>query len=74
MNVVKLTALSNSRRKTFSEILLRVRPPENQSANLILPEYLNFGEITVCKISVADCREDAEAPPSRVFAHRGFYT
>ena len=64
VNVVKLTVLSNSRRKTFSEILLRVHPPENQSTNLILPEYLNFGEITVCKVSVADCREDAEAPPA----------
>ena len=64
VNVVKLTVLSNSRRKTFSEILLRVRPPENQSTNLILPEYLNFGEITVCKVLIADCREDAEAPPT----------
>ena len=60
VNVVKLTALSNSRRKTFSEILLRVCPPENQSATLTLPEYLNFGDITVCKVSVADCREDGE--------------
>ena len=64
VNVVKLTVLSNSRRKTFSEILLRVHPLENQSTNLTLPKYLNFGEITVCKVSVADCREDAEAPPA----------
>ena len=64
MNVVKLTVLSNSRRKTFSEILLRVHPPENQSTNLTLPEYLNFGEITVCKVSVTDCHEDGEPRPS----------
>ena len=63
VNYVKLTVLSNSRRKTFSEILLGVRPPENQSTNLTLPEYLNFGEITCCKILIADCCEDAEAPP-----------
>ncbi len=62
MNVVKLTVHSNSKWKTFSEILLRVRPPENQSTNLTLPEYLNFGEITVYKVLIADCREDAEAP------------
>lgn len=63
VNVVKLTALSNSKRKTFSEVLLGVRPPENQTTNLTLPEYLNFGEITVCKVLITDCREDAEAPP-----------
>ena len=60
VNIVKLTALSNSKRKTFSEILLHVCPPENQSATLTLPEYLNFGDTTVCKVSVADCREDGE--------------
>ena len=64
VNYVKLTAFSNSKRKTFSEILLGVRPPENQTTNLTLPEYLNFGEITVCKVSVVDCREDAEASPA----------
>ena len=62
VNYVKLTALSNSKRKTFSEILLGVRPPENQTTNLTLPEYLNFGEITVCKVLITDCREDVEAP------------
>ena len=60
VNLVKLTVRSNSKRKTFSEILLHVCPPENQSATLTLPEYLDFGEITVCKVSVADCREDGE--------------
>ena len=64
VNFVKLTVLSNSRRKTFSEILLAVHPPENQSAKLTLPEYLNFGEITVCKVSVIDPCEDAEGPPA----------
>lgn len=64
VNFVKLTVLSNSRRKTFSEILLSVRPPENQSAKLTLPEYLNLGEITVCKVSVVDHRDNAEALPA----------
>ena len=62
VNIAELTVISNSRRKTFSKILLGVRPPDNQSANMTLPEYLNFGEITVCKVSIADCREDAAAP------------
>ena len=74
VNRVKLTVLSNSRRKTFGEIFLAVRPPENQFPNLTLPKYLNFGEITVCKVLIADYREDAEGPPCRVFAHRRFYT
>ncbi len=63
VNVVKLTVLSNSERQTFSEILLGVRPPENQSVNLTLPEYLNLGEITVCKVLIANRCEDAAAPP-----------
>ena len=60
VNVVKLTVYSNSRSNKFSEIFLRVSSPENQEATLTLPEYLDFGEITVCKVSVADCREDRE--------------
>lgn len=64
VNIAKLNLISNSKRKTFSQILLGVRPPENQSTNLTLPQYLDFGEITVCKVSIADCREDAEAPPA----------
>ena len=63
VNYVKLTVLSNSKRKTFSEILLGVHSPENQSTKLTLPEYLNLGEITVCKVLIADCREDMEALP-----------
>ncbi len=61
-NIVKLSILSNSKRKTFSEILLRVQPPSTQSTNLTLPEYINFGEITTYKVSIADNREDAAAP------------
>ena len=49
-NIVKLSILSNSKRKTFSEILLRVQPPCTQSTNLTLPEYINFGEITTYKV------------------------
>ncbi len=61
-NIVKLSILSNSKRKTFSEILLRVQPPCTQSTNLTLPEYINFGEITTYKVSIADNREDATVP------------
>lgn len=59
-NIVKLSILSNSKRKTFSEILLRVQPPCTQSTNLTLPEYINFGEITTYKVSIADKREGTE--------------
>ncbi len=62
VNTAELSVISNSKRKTFSKILLGVHPPDNQSARLTLPEYLNFGEITVCKVSIADNREDETAP------------
>ena len=62
VNTAELTVLSNSRRKTFSKILLGVHPIDNQSTHLTLPEYLNFGEIIVCKVSIADSRKDAAAP------------
>ena len=62
VNTAELNVISNSKRKTFSKILLGVHPPDNQSTRLTLPEYLNFGEITVCKVSIADNCEDATAP------------
>ena len=62
VNTAELNVISNSKRKTFSQILLGVQPPDNQSTRLTLPEYLNFGEITVCKVSITDNREDAAAP------------
>ena len=61
-NKGKLSVISSSKRKTFSEILLRVQPPDTQSTNLTLPEYINFGEITACKVSIADKREGTEVP------------
>lgn len=61
VNTAELNVISNSRRKTFSKILLGVQPPEGESTNLALPEYLNFGEITVYKVLVADSRENAAA-------------
>lgn len=62
VNTAELNVISNSKRKTFSKILLGIHPPDNQSTHLILPEYINFGEITVYKVSIADSREDAAAP------------
>ena len=64
VNTAELKVISNSKRKTFSQILLGVQPPEDQSTNLVLPEHLNFGEITVYKVLVADGRKDAIAPPA----------
>ncbi len=61
-NVVELSVVSSSKRKTFSKILLRVQPPDPQSPNLTLPEYINFEEITTCKVSIADKREGTEVP------------
>ena len=63
VTTAELNVISNSKRKTFSKILLGIQPPEGQSTNLVLPEYLNFGEITVYKVLIADSREDA-APPT----------
>lgn len=59
-NVVKLSILSNSKRKTFSDILLHVKPSNSQRTNLTLPEYINFGEITTYKVCIADKREGTE--------------
>ena len=64
VNVAELHLISNSKRKTFSEILLGVRPPENQTSNLTVPDYINFGEITVWKVALADRREDESTPPA----------
>lgn len=61
-NIVELNAISNSKRKTFSKITLDVQPPNDQSTDITLPEYINFGEITAYKILVADNREDSDAP------------
>ena len=62
VNVAELHFVSNSKRKTFSEILLGVRPPENQTSHLTVPDYINFGEITVWKVVLAN-RHLLSAPP-----------
>ena len=67
VNVAKLPLISKPKQKSFDEILLGVRPPDNQSANLMVPEYINFGEITACKVSIADHREDESKPPVDFF-------
>lgn len=51
-NVAKLKLISKPLRKNFSDITLEVQSPEDQSAKLVVPEYINFGEITACKISI----------------------
>ena len=72
VNTAELNVISNSKRKTFSKILLGIHPPDNQSTHLTLPEYLNFGEITVCKVLIADSREDAA--PTAEFLLIGDFT
>ncbi len=62
INVVKLSVISNSKRKTFSDILLGVQSPNDQPPNLTLPDYINFGEISVYKITIKREREDAPSP------------
>ena len=54
VNVAKLPLISKPKQKSFDEILLGVRPPDNQASKLMVPEYINFGEITACKVSIAD--------------------
>lgn len=66
-NIAELKLISKPQRKTFSDITLEVHPPENQSANIVVPEYINFGEITACKVSIADHRADESKPPVDFF-------
>ena len=66
-NVAELKLISKPQRKTFTDISLNVHLPEDQSANLMVPEYINFGEITACKVSIADHREDESKPPVDFF-------
>ncbi|RKU25057.1 hypothetical protein C6497_16925 [Candidatus Poribacteria bacterium] len=67
VNVAKLKLISKPQRKTLSGITLEVHPPEEESTNLVMPEYINFGEITACKVSIADHREDESKPPVDFF-------
>lgn len=67
VNVAKLKLISKPQRKTLSGITLEVNPPEEKSADLVVPEYINFGEITACKASIADHREDESKPPVDFF-------
>ena len=54
MNVAELHLISNSKRKTFSKVLLRVRPPVDQLPKVKVPEYINFGEIAVWHVSLTN--------------------
>ena len=67
VNVAELKLISKPQRKTFSDITLEVHPSEDQSEKLVVPEYINFGEITACKVSIADHREDESKPPVDFF-------
>ena len=66
-NVAELKLISKPQRKTFTDISLNVHLPEDQSANLMVPEYINFGEITVLKVSIADHRADESKSPVDFF-------
>ena len=64
VNVAELKLISKPQRKMFSDIKLEVHPPEDQPAKLVVPEYINFGEITACKVSITDLRGDESEPPT----------
>ena len=61
VNCAKLELISNSRRKTFSKMLLKVCLAKNQFPNVTVPEYINFGESTVWNVSLTDSRKDETA-------------
>ena len=61
VNSAELNLISNSKRKTFSKVLLEVHPSEDSSPNLSVPEYISFGEITVWNISITSHQEDETA-------------
>ena len=61
VNTAELKLISNSRRKTFSKVLLGAPPPDAESPNVTVPEYINFGEITVWNVSLTDSRKDETA-------------
>ncbi len=67
VNMAELKLISKPQRKTFTDITLEVHPPEDQSTKLVVPEYINFGEITACKVSIADHRGDESKPPVDFF-------
>ena len=58
VNVAELKLISNSKKKTFSQILLRVHPPDDRSPALTVPEYVNFAEITVWNVSMTSGQKD----------------
>ena len=57
-NAAELHLISNSKRKTFSKVLLRVRPPMDQTPKVKVSEYINFGEIAAWRVSLTDAREN----------------
>lgn len=67
MNVAELHLISNSKRKTFSKVLLRVRPPVDQLPKVKVPEYINFGEISVWRISLTNARENVTSKDADFF-------
>ncbi len=66
-NIAELKLISKPQRKTFTDISLNVHLPEDKSANLMVPEYINFGEITACKVSIVDHRDEESKPPVDFF-------
>ena len=67
VNVAELELISNSKRKTFSKVLLGVRPPIDQTPKVTVPEYINFGEIAVWHVSLTNSRENDTPKTSDFF-------
>ena len=53
VNIAELNLVSNARSKAFSKALLSVRLPKDSSAKVAVPAFINFGEITAWKVSLA---------------------
>lgn len=67
VNVAKLPLISNAKRKGFSNVLLGVRSPEYQFPHVTVPEYINFGEITVWRVSLTGAQKDEPAQTTDFF-------
>lgn len=53
VNIAELNLISNARSKAFSKALLSVRLPKDSAAKVAVPPFINFGEITAWKVSLA---------------------
>ena len=58
VNVAELHLISNSKRKEFSKVSLGISLPVDQVPKVLVPEYVNFGEIAVWHVSLTNNQEN----------------